>query len=65
MKHVVPENFTLGFAEKEKRQKNISFYWPCDLFIMLIRPKPVALVILIFPTYLSTFGLLFDLEQVV
>lgn len=64
MKHLVPENFTLSYAEKEKKLTNISFHWPCDLFIMLIRPKPVALIILIFPKDLSTFGL-FDLEQVI
>lgn len=54
----------MSYAEKEKKLTNISFHWPCDLFIMLIRPKPVALIILTFPKDLYTFGL-FDLEQVI
>lgn len=63
MKHSDLKKLTLSSAEKEG--KKTSFYWPCGLFIMLMRLEPAVLIILNIPKYLSAFGQLFDLEQVI
>lgn len=60
MKQLGSKNLTLSYSEKEKR----SFLWPCVLFIRFIearaRPNPLNIL-----KYLSTFGQVFDLEQVI
>lgn len=62
MTYLGPEKLTLSYAEKEKRT---GFIGHVVCLLCLWDLEPAAVIILNIPNYLSTFGQLFDLKQII